>query len=344
MSVKIAWCVMPEKVTSLLRRLLRMGCAVALSVALVFSTTIGFAEQVSRDPNIGVSESEEDVLGPIIPIEKQPFYSTLQRISLFWQDSIIGHVEDRSPRETLLNFYAVMASVGSEIEAIRADAIHDPGWGWSPEMKRRIRDVEVLFNTAINALNGSDFPESVRKDLVDEAAIQLKLVLDYVFSSSHRPIMIPGIDEIQAMQHHLPKKDELSWRLRGTQIVLVNHADFQGNDWHFSASTVANAAKMYAEVESDAELLGDVPFATPDFYRNFIRTPGYLVPPKWYLRLPYWLHELIEVDVFAGQTLFQLKFAFLAVFGYLFVAYVLLSRLIASHVHHERSACSQHSN
>ena len=275
---------------------------------------------------------EGEILRPIIKIQDQPFYPELERLALFWDDSPIGHVEDRAPKETLLNFYAVMASVGSEIESIRRDAKQDPGFGWTPEMKDRIHDVDVLFGLAIKALNGSDFPESVRKDLVDEAAIQLKLVLDYKFSSSRRPIVIPDEKTVRLMNEGLEKRDELTWRVPSTGIILSSDAEQEGTDWYFSPSTVAGAAKMYREIEADAERLQGVPFATPDFYRNFIRTPWHLVPPKWYLNLPGWIHELIEVDVFAGQTSFQLLFATLTFVVYAFFIFLLISRLVESHV------------
>ena len=295
------------------------------------------AVETVEEPEVetsAITGIEGEVLRPIIKIQDQPFYPELQRLALFWDDSPIGHVEDRAPKETLLNFYAVMASVGSEIESIRRDAKQDPGFGWTPEMKERIHDVDVLFGLAIKALNGSDFPESVRKDLVDEAAIQLKLVLDYVFSSSRRPIVIPDEQTVRLMNKGLEKRNELTWRVPSTGIILSSDAEQEGTDWYFSPSTVAGAAKMYREIEADAERLQGVPFATPDFYRNFIRTPWHLVPPKWYLNLPSWIHELIEVDVFAGQTSFQLLFATLTFIIYAFFVFLLISRLIASHVRH----------
>ena len=285
--------------------------------------------EVQKSTIVGI---ENEVLKPVIKIEEQPFYAELQRLALFWDDSPIGHVEDRAPKETLLNFYAVMASIGSEIESIRKDAKQDPGLNWTPEMKARIHDVDVMFGLAIKALNGSDFPESVRKDLVDEAAIQLKLVLDYVFSNSRRPIEIPDEEGVRLMNQGLVKRDVLSWRLPSTGIVLASDAEQEGNDWYFSPSTVASAAKMYGEIEAEAERLQGVPFATPDFYRNFIRTPWHLVPPKWYLNLPEWVHEFIEVDVFAGQTAFQILFATLAFVLYVICVFTLISRLIESHV------------
>ncbi|MDA0258007.1 MAG: mechanosensitive ion channel [Cyanobacteria bacterium] len=48
--------------------------------------------------------------------------------------------------------------------------------------------------------------------------------------------------------------------------------------------------------------------------------------------MPIWVHELIEVDVFAGQTSFQLLFATLTFIVYAYFVFLLISRLIASHV------------
>ena len=107
------------------------------------------------------------------------------------------------------------------------------------------------------------------------------------------------------MNVDIGKKDVLTWRLPGTGIVLASNAEQEGNDWYFSPSTVASAARIYQEIDGETEGLKGVPFATPEFYRNFIHTPGHLVPPKWYLTMPSWLHKLVEVDVFAGQTFFS---------------------------------------
>ena len=166
-------------------------CAVALlttclTISLTAASSLATEDNDDSREENGIEQVapiiEIEQLQPIVRIDQQPFFDELKQFARFWDDSPIGHVEDISPKRTLLNFYAVMAKVGAEIEAIREDAKTDPGFGWSPGMKERIDDVDTLFGLAIKALNGSDFPESVRNDLVDEAAIELKLVLDYVFS------------------------------------------------------------------------------------------------------------------------------------------------------------------
>ena len=77
-------------------------------------------------------------------------------------------------------------------------------------MQERIDDVNDLFNLAIKALNGSGYPESVRRDLVDESAVELKMVLDYVFSHSRRPIELPDQAAIQALANGVIQKDVLA--------------------------------------------------------------------------------------------------------------------------------------
>ena len=183
----------PQTVTTALQRVLCFCAAFLLSIVVTLGLSFdSYAQDPPVEPKADLVQEESDatnqnesnaedtfeqpevetttivgiegeVLRPVIKIKDQPFYEELQRLALFWDDSPIGHVEDRAPKETLLNFYAVMASVGSENESIRLDAKQDPGFGWTPELKERIHNVDVMFGLAIKALNGSDFPESVRR-------------------------------------------------------------------------------------------------------------------------------------------------------------------------------------
>ena len=66
------------------------------------------------------------------------------------------------------------------------------------------------------------------------------------------------------------------------------------------------------------------PFATPYFYKDFIFTPGYLVPPKWYLMLPAGLRRVIEIPI-EGQTLFQIGCAVVVFALYLLVILPLIA-------------------
>lgn len=147
-----------SSLSGVVRRLFRAGPAVLFT--LVLSLSLAVASRAVETPRSAMSGLAATDLRPIIRFTDQPFYPDLERVAFYWDDSQIGHVEDRTPTETLLNFYAVMAKVGLEIEAIRSDARTDPGLGWSPSMQERIDDVNDLFNLAIKALNGSGYPES----------------------------------------------------------------------------------------------------------------------------------------------------------------------------------------
>jgi MscS family membrane protein len=126
-----------------------------------------------------------------IPISEQPFYPELLATAQRWSDAPLDQVVGDSPQETLLNFYAVMAKVNHEVGAILFSANSDPGWFWSEAARRRQAHAEMLFSLAAQALDASGFAESVRENMAEEAAMQLKQVLDYVFTHSTTPLQIP---------------------------------------------------------------------------------------------------------------------------------------------------------
>jgi len=148
----------------------------------------GLANAVMPDLRPGRTEAGTENL---IPLNRQPFYPELLDASRRWADAPLGGVIGDNPRETLLNFYAVMTRVQRELSAATGSAARDPGVGWSSQAQARISTAEQLFALAVRALDGSAFPQSIRDDMTQEAAIQLKEVLDYVFTHSTVPIEIP---------------------------------------------------------------------------------------------------------------------------------------------------------
>lgn len=246
-----------------------------------------------------------------VPLSGQPFYPALLEAVETWEDVPLGEVIGDNPRSTLLNFYVVMAEVGHQMRTISASAANDPGFNWSPAARKRIESLNTRFNLAVEALNHSEFAESVRRDRVEEAAIQLKQVLDYVFGNTRKTFTIPGRDALIKLNETL-ENDVTDWRLPGTAIVLsldTSDSALSGN-YLFSANTVEQVARMYEEV--NALPSRQTAFTTPGLYDFYAQTPGYLVPPKWYLRLPSQLRQWIEVQV-GGQTLFQIVFSLLTI-------------------------------
>jgi len=239
-----------------------------------------------------------------IALEQQPFYPELVATRAAWQRHQLGQVAADSPRGTLLNFYAVMAEVIEQTDAISRAGATDPGWDWSPHLREQIKDAETLFELAVGALDASHFPGSVRQDLAEEAALQLKQVLDYVFNTSPSPINIPDSSDLSQPSVNKSKAGN-NWRLPRTAISLSTEQedDPDNIDFFFSADTVRRVGQMYADIHHVT--LPNNSFSTPDIYDKFSHTPGFLVPPKWYLKLTPSTRSLLETS-YLNQTLLQL--------------------------------------
>ena len=300
-----------------IRRALAAFTGLLISVALMLP---GLAE-VRQAPRALMEEG--------VPLSSQPFYPALLDAVETWEGVPLGEVIGDNPRSTLLNFYVVMAEVGHQMRTISASARNDPGFNWSPAARQRIESLNTRFNLAVEALNASEFAESVRSDRAEEAAIQLKQILDYVFGNSRKPFTIPNSEDILRLNASM-EKDVTEWRLPGTAVVLSldDGKDARGGNYLFSASTVQQVERMYEEINGLP--LRSTPFTTPGLYTFYSQTPGYLVPPKWYLRLPDRLRTLIEVQIW-GQTLFQILFSLITIGVLLLVIGWLGQRLVSTY-------------
>jgi len=249
-----------------------------------------------------------------IPLQQQPFYGELEATRAAWQRHQLGQVVADSPRGTLLNFYAVMAEVIEQTDAISRAGATDPGWDWSPQLKEEIEDAETLFDLAVGALNASHFPGSVRQDMAEESALQLKQILDYVLNTSPSPINIPGNTALSQLSANKGKAGS-NWRLPGTAISLSTERDDDpdNTDFFFSADTVSRVGQMYSDIQRIN--LPKNSFTTPGIYKQFSHTPGFLIPPKWYLKLNPSTRSLLEISYF-DQTILQIiATAFIAAIG-----------------------------
>ena len=285
-----------------------------------------------QQPNSRSLDAKYQSEYPILAIQQQPFYENLRGRADFWLHTPLGQVVGDNPRDTLLNFYAVMADVGIVVDDITAAHLKDPGWFWGQQTLAEMDEAEELFSAAVQALDGSLFAKAVRPYLKDEAAIQLKHVLDYAFHNSREPIIIPDATGMKEINDGRSKETQ-SWTLPGTSITLTSHLaeDPQNSDYYFSAETVAAAAQMYEHVRGPAEALSGQPFVTASFYQDFIHTPGHLFPPKWYLMMPSSLRSLLETDIFLGETIFQFLLSILAVSIFILISLRLLKSLVNSY-------------
>jgi MscS family membrane protein len=263
---------------------------------------------------------------PAIPISEQPFYPELLATAARWSDAPLDQVVGENPRETLLNFYAVMARVANELELATRNPQQDPGLFWSPVARQRIDAAQQLFALAVQALDASTFPESVRDDMADEAAMQLKEVLDYVFTHSTVPITIPDSVGLKTLNNQRSQATQ-SWTLGDTAITLTSEESRQEGSpgFVFSAGTVSQIGRMYREIEQKPA--AQQPFATPDLYRSYIYTPGYLAAPKWYLRLPANVRRVLETAI-DGQTLLQVSAVLVILLLYSWMVLTIFRRLL----------------
>ena len=269
---------------------------------------------------------------PVIPLRDQPFYPDLVRRADLWRHTPLGQVVGDSPQETLLDFYAVMADVGQLVADVEASHSRDRGLFWNRQARAEMEEVQVLFNAAVASLDGSSFPLGVRPYLKDEAAIQLKHVLDFIFNNSRQIITIPDAGAMKALNDER-SKDTQSWTLPGSSIVLSSQQadDPVNSDFYFSADTVASVSGMYAQISQQVADLEANDFITRSFYQDFVHTPGRLFPPKWYLNLPGAFRRGIEAEVLFGQTLFRLVLSIAAISLLLLLLTVLFRQLIRSY-------------
>ena len=287
------------------------------------------------DPHSGghqqVNSRHESSLA-VVPLDEQPFYPELIRRAELWLHTPLGQVVGDTPKDTLLNFYAVMADVGLLIDDITATHRSDPGLIWDRQTKNEMEEAEAMFNAAVSALDGSSFPLGVRSYLKDEAAIQLKQALDFIFYNSRQIITIPNASGMKTLIENRSKQTE-SWTLPGSTITLSSQLTDNPNnsDFYFSASTVANASNIYGQVKNQFTNLEAEEFTTNTFYEDFIHTPGHLFPPKWYLMLPARFRGLVETEILFGETLLQLVLAAVAISIFAIITAKLFDQLIQTY-------------
>ena len=278
------------------------------------------AQSIDTSAN-GISDSQSTRIN----LEQQPFYPDLLSIAERWDNSYMGVVAGKTPQDTLLNFYGLMAKVGSKIELISTRANSESGLRWSPDSQQTIKEVDFLFSTAVTALDGSTIPESTRSDHQEEAALKLKEILDYVLDNSRSPLEIPNDSSIQ------------DWRIPSTGIHLTKghgnqKTSFADDEYYFAPETIDNIPRMYDFVKQSGTNRQSNAFSTPGLYTQYTYTPGQLIPPKWYLRLPQGLRKLFERPI-GDQSLLQVILTLIVAAIYAPVVYLLTLRFLSTFKH-----------
>ena len=285
-----------------------------LAALVLLSAWIG----VGLTPSIGYT-AVDAVAAPIntavdsqaapIRLEDQPFYADLETWRRRWDSGFLGQVVDTNPRLSLIKFYSAMARAGQLVRSVADEARTDPGWSWSAESRQKIEEAERLFRSAVQTIDASELPESIRENTQEEAALKLKEILDYVLNNSETPIELPN------------RTEKGFWRLPGSMIALASKLQ-EGADipyYQFTQRTLDNVDKVYQYVASIRETgtaSESDSYATPSGYSTYTYTPGYLVPPKAYLLLPKDVRSFLELPI-REQSLLQVTLTLIVIGIYL---------------------------
>ena len=292
----------------------RQFMAGLLAALVLLSAWIG----VGLTPSIGYT-AVDAVAAPIntavdsqaapIRLEDQPFYADLETWRRRWDSGFLGQVVDTNPRLSLIKFYSAMARAGQLVRNVADEARTDPGWSWSAESRQKIEDAERLFRSAVQTIDASELPESIRENTQEEAALKLKEILDYVLNNSETPIELPN------------RTEKGFWRLPGSMIALASKLQ-EGADipyYQFTQRTLDNVDKVYQHVTSIREpgtASESNSYATPSGYSTYTYTPGHLVPPKAYLLLPKDVRSFLELPI-REQSLLQVTLTLIVIGIYL---------------------------
>ena len=273
--------------------------------------------------------------GGVIALQQQPFYGDLLATAQAWSDTPITDVLGESPKETILNFYVVMAKVSQEQDRLVASAKDQAGWFWSSGDRQAIASINQLWELAIKSMDLSAIPESIQDDMGHEASLKLKQILDYQFNNSQSPLDLPDPKDIKRLSE-VRLRAEGTWTLPDTSIELTDHVRGQSSnlDYYFSRDSIAEILRIYNQL--GAKVNTDLEFASPNFYEKYSLTPGGLVPPLWYLKIPSWLRRgVLEKSIF-DQTVFQIAATILVSTVYSLLLFKILLTLHQSYGAHAR--------
>ena len=263
-----------------------------------------------------------------VPLQQQSFYPELLAERQNWLHAPIKRVVGDSPRDTLLNFYAATGNASASINNIIQNDLRERGLIWSSSVKQQIAEVDTLLLQAENALDFSAIPVSLRAQVGRELTLQLKVILDYLFSSQDQQLNLP---DQRAMQDERGQSALLDgeWSFGGTSVTLAPSEKTRSGDYRFSAETVKEIPRIYEEILPFRPSASE--WFTPNLYSVFAQTPGETVPPKWYLMLPQKLRtNLLERSIDSNSVL-QLSMALLALSLFGVLAWALLRSLLKSY-------------
>jgi MscS family membrane protein len=195
------------------------------------------------------------------------FFATAQSLGSLQS---LAPAETSSPRVTLEEFRANSAKAEALLMEAYRQSKAEPGLSWSPDVRRKVLEADVLLTQASRALDLRDIPPVELEHRRLEATLLLMEILDRVQLPDAAAIPDSGAGAAQPVA---------SWNIPGTQIKIVRIADGpRAGEYLFSSETVQQLEGFYELVRHRPILQG----GKEDFYDFFSQSPGHLLPPKWF--------------------------------------------------------------
>ncbi|NET28540.1 mechanosensitive ion channel family protein [Okeania sp. SIO1I7] len=249
--------------------------------------------------------------------------SAVISISISRDNNPLRPPETDSPRQTMSAFMDNMNKAYTLIKEAEKQSEEKGGLLWhSPEVKKKGKQAQLALNRAIDALNLVDIPPINRQDFGTEYALMLKEILDR--------LELPKPDEIpdEKVVPQSLTRPRTRWEVPGSEIAIeLVEEGFNVNEYLFTPETVKRIREFYESIKGYEYNKSNYWKISRGFYRGYITTPGYLLPPKWSRWLPRGRYAVLLYD----QTLWQwfsLAIMTLVVFATIFGVEFLLKRYI----------------
>ena len=202
-------------------------------------------------------------------------------------------VETTSPRSTLEGFLHSINQAYALIMNTEKAMQSSPSTLTPDEVAEAEAAAKELLHRAILALDLSNIPEALRKDIGIETALQLKEIFDRMRLPPF--YSVPDMQRIsdiksRSVTNTLQEYSAFSWQYPNTEIEIteIMEGERQG-EFLFSAMTIERASEFYDKV-SDLPYrasLSNIDYISPDksegFYEYYYSTPGYLVQHAHFL-------------------------------------------------------------
>lgn len=223
----------------------------------------------------------------------------------------ISPPDTSSPRATLESFLLVMREAERLWIGTRTALAGRPGSPPTDQERRAFRIAGILLDKAAEAFDFSEVPESARAYDRLATVLRFKEILDRI--EVPEPSAIPGAPAGSFLDSRRQGDLPESWTIPYTDLTIVRQTGGDQNGrFLFSAASVAR-------IERDYHVIADLPERGGggiDLYQYYRRSPGGLMPPRWFALIengPAWLQaehngqpiwkwiaRFLAVTVFAG--------------------------------------------